>query len=281
MDFTTITQEEWDQLTIQEQKELGEALAAALPQGFRFHSICTNELPWSPQPHHLAILTRHLQAFVFIPGRMATLGYDPLLAAPSAELHQQWEVETRPELIDLSLDDFLAKVCTPLRTVHLTPFVIQAKPIYLGFNDWNWPNAWNWQAPRNEIHHDEVVNFLAKEGLRLPSSDEWEYSCSAGARTFFRWGNTCPLNEIPRFTARWDWHRIPNRFGLSFPVENQGVEVCQEVGIYRNGEGGTIANIAASVYSEWIPLASSFYWQWSLPVRSCYIRPVVAVAPAI
>ncbi|MCZ7459323.1 hypothetical protein [Streptomyces sp. WMMC940] len=38
----------------------------------------------------------------------------------------------------------------------------------------------------------EVPAVLSARGLWMPTSDEWEQACGAGADTLFRWGDTCP-----------------------------------------------------------------------------------------
>jgi hypothetical protein len=49
-------------------------------------------------------------------------------------------------------------------------------------------------------------------GLRLLTSDEWEYVCGAGSRTLFRWGDFCPGDCYPGdcypTDDRSDWNKI-------------------------------------------------------------------------
>ena len=43
----------------------------------------------------------------------------------------------------------------------------------------------------------EVETALAAQGLRLPTCDEWERACGAGATTLFRWGDDTPADFYP------------------------------------------------------------------------------------
>ena len=43
----------------------------------------------------------------------------------------------------------------------------------------------------NRTDYDELLTGLDKQGLSLPTADEWAYLCGGGCRTLFPWGEMC------------------------------------------------------------------------------------------
>ncbi len=43
----------------------------------------------------------------------------------------------------------------------------------------------------------QIQAYVAQDGFRLPTSDEWEYARAAGARTLWRWGDEIPMILVP------------------------------------------------------------------------------------
>src|SRR5262249_53884859 len=133
--------------------------------------------------------------FAFLPGGEATLGYDPAHPfVPNEEQRQSWE-ETRQEYELEPLEDFLQHSLMPQRRVTIAPLLLEVVAIAL-------------QAPPvlengrrvhriQPVKRNEVQKLIEKDSFRFPTSDEWEYACAAGSRTLFRWGNECPMIEMP------------------------------------------------------------------------------------
>ena len=116
--------------------------------------------------------------------------------------------------------------------------------------------------------HGEVTAQLARTGFRLPSSDEWEYACGAGARTLFRWGDDCPLRRLPILDGEdepdstWDLHARPNAFGLHFSGNPYDWEICTEPGLMRGGDGGVAICGGEGPVAAWAALATAFASRW-------------------
>lgn len=114
--------------------------------------------------------------------------------------------------------------------------------------------------------HKEVVAALDSTPFRLPTSDEWEFACSGGSTTLFRWGNLHPehCNPVPRIPDEseceplFNLHKLPNAFGLIFPHSPYDWEICAEPGLMRGGDGGLRMHGGGSEFAMWIPLATSF-----------------------
>jgi hypothetical protein len=108
-----------------------------------------------------------------------------------------------------------------------------------------------------------LVKASRPVGFRSPTSDEWEYACSAGSRTLWRWGNDWPLDAYPTHLIHdenrtWDLNLCPNAFGLRIAFNDYEDELCED-GIKRGGDGGSSCCGGAGYLCAWITLASAYY----------------------
>ena len=139
-------------------------------------------------------------------------------------------------------------------------------------------------AQEYSTHADEVA-ALQRDGFRLPTSDEWEHACGAGASTLFRWGDHAPCDRYPpdasveeaEFRARWvqsegkltrppggfvsdfDQHRRPNAFGLHIASDPYRSELVAEADMSRGGDGGSMICGGAGYFLGWLPLATAWF----------------------
>ena len=273
MDIQDLTDRAWAHLQVQEKEDVCHEVAKMLPKAFVFRSIF--DYSQAGRAHSVLVFTWNLMAFNLLFGGEVTLGYDPLLASPTEAARESWLEETFGDYITSSLDEFLARVMSPVRTVTLKPFLVQAIPIRLGAND---PVII--RGSQSFITHQEVMASVASEGFALPSQDEWEYANAAESRTLFRWGNDCPLGEDegPIQMQKWDVHRRPNAFGLTFASDPYLAEYCQTFGILCGGDGGTALHSGAGTFMEWLPLASAYQEPWRAALSRAYCRRVLHIS---
>ncbi len=226
----------WDQLNAKEAEVIAQTLAPLLPPPWKFQRI--EQHACGDQKRQVAFFTWKRVRFALIPGGKVTLGYDrrkPFM--PSQEQRESWS-DTQEEY-GLKLKDFLKDCLTPLRTAVFEPFLLEVTAR---------------QAPPTEM----------TDGFRLPTFDEWEYACSGGARTLFRWGNDCPTDCYP-IESRWKGHRQPNAFGLRIASNPYDSEYCvqqernKERLVVRGGDGGSAICGGIGYFYGWIPLASAYY----------------------
>lgn len=256
MDVQTLSLHEWEALAQTEQEQIARDILQRLPVGWAFRRIYQYTL--GAQHHAVAMFTWKLSAFSFIPGGIITLGYDPTCALPLQEQQRDWNEETLDYFVNEPFDAFLSHQLSPLRHVAIKPFLLQAIPQQLGP-----PFSGTYTSGDSVITYEGVQSIVQEEGFRLPTSDEWEYACAAGARTLFRWGNDCPLDGDPISISTWQVHRSPNAFGLLMSSNPYNWEYCQEPGIRRGGDGGQAAHAGAGIFASWLPLASAFQSHWS------------------
>jgi hypothetical protein len=254
----------WDQLGLEECDQTARAVARRLPAEFRYLGLQSCAV--GEQKHRVAFFSWQRRTFALVPGADAWLGYDrdrPF--QPSAAQREAWQEarlwdENLPEL-DVHLDVHL----TPLRNVAVEPFLMEVKAA---------------DNPRRTSHAGVTAN-LARDGFRLPTSDEWEYACAAGSRSLWRWGDDCPLERDPYQETAWGQHRRPNAFGLHMAEDPCNVELCADENILRGGTGQfeeteTYQSIFA--LRAWIELASAFWWRNLHPGSiDAHIRRVFAI----
>ena len=142
-----------------------------------------------------------------------------------------------------------------------------------------------------------VLVGLDAQGCRLPTADEWEHACGAGAETLFRWGDFCPSDRYPTEMDPWDFgrcsastrdherpewalHLAPNLFGLEIAQTPYAWEIVAEEDMVRGGDGGCNVCGGVGFFMGWLPLASA-YWdphiQEILPedLSQSYLRRVI------
>lgn len=144
--------------------------------------------------------------------------------------------------------------------------------------------------------------------MRLPTCDEWDWACGAGAATLFRWGDDCPTDFYPGDTspeharlrkewvhsggkfefepppATWAEHERPNAFALQIAMNPYHVDLVADGPRTLGGDGGGNICGGAGFFLGWLPLATAFRAPdgggWSEPAANvadgyCRLRRVI------
>lgn len=163
--------------------------------------------------------------FVFVPGDTVTLGWERFAVGLNQEsreeleyLFREWEMERDPE-------EMIRESMAPVRQAVIGPMLVGREleelcwePVKMDdprltthpdwlkeFRDFAWSDSSSLtlhQSARIErtedgfqtwIYHctdyDALLAGLEKQGLSLPTADEWAYLCGGGCRTLFPWGD--------------------------------------------------------------------------------------------
>ncbi|TDU74488.1 hypothetical protein [Streptomyces sp. KS 21] len=189
-------------------------------------------------PLHRVRIERGGQEFALVPGGAVRLGFDPDAWEPTPAQAADYE-ESRAEGYgyELDLKDYLAEVLSPVRTATLATVLMAVENEALTECPAGTPAA------------------LAVRGLRMPSADEWEHACGAGAGTLFRWGNECPLGE-PSYGGGGLRHE-PNAFGLHIAYDSYGTELSTDPAAAHGGDGGEAVCGGYGDLLAWLPLATA------------------------
>ncbi|MFE1879532.1 hypothetical protein [Streptomyces diastatochromogenes] len=190
-------------------------------------------------PLHRVRIERNGQEFALIPGGPVTLGFDLETWQPTPEQAADY-AESLEEGFGYGPDlrSHLAQVLSPWRRVDLATVLVAVEDENL-----------------TELPAD-MPAALAARGLRMPTCDEWEHACGAGAGTLFRWGNDCPLDRIP-YGDHTGPHNQLNAFGLRIAYSTYRTELTSDAVAVHGGDGGESVCGGYGHMLAWLPLATA------------------------
>ncbi|MGW6869822.1 hypothetical protein ACWGHM_03410 [Streptomyces sp. NPDC054904] len=187
---------------------------------------------------HRVRIERGGRTFALIPGGRVRLGFDPDSWRPTAAQLADYAGSVSAGFgFGPDLSAHLGHELSPVRTVALDTVLMAVE-----------------DEDVSEVP-DDIPAALAADGLRMPSADEWEHACGAGAGTLFRWGDECPLDE-PSYGNGTLRHE-PNAFGLHIAYDSYGGELSSDRGAFHGGDGGAAACGGYGSLLEWLPLATA------------------------
>ncbi|WP_433891287.1 hypothetical protein [Streptomyces sp. CA-111067] len=190
-------------------------------------------------PLHRVRIERNATEFALIPGGTVTLGFDLDAWEPTPEQAADY-AESLAQGFGYGPDlrAHLAQLLSPRRTVTLATVLMAVEDE-------------NLTAPPAAM-----PAVLAARGLRMPSADEWEHACGAGADTLFRWGSDCPLDRIPYEDGDGPQHRL-NSLSLHIAYDTYRTELTSDVTAAHGGDGGESACGGYGNLLGWLPLATA------------------------
>lgn len=316
MTFRDLSFREWSRMGEAEAFAAGQAIAKALPHGVTFAGLNVR----SGAGRQARIARFRLPSgdapadFVLVPGGEVRLGFDATTFVPSAGQQDSFSESAEDYGIDQSITEFVDSQTSSPRLAHLSAMLVELEAHDIGNEpiEANDPlysqlrqrlrgsgriefsggelgggvmergrdgvcRAWR----RRPATHANIAASLALKGMRLPTCDEWEWACGAGADTLFRWGNDCPTDFYPigespeqvrlrrewvrsgaegEFEAppAWAEHERPNLFGLKIALNPYHVDVVADGPRTLGGDGGCSICGGAGFFLGWLPLATAF-----------------------
>ncbi|GGU72186.1 hypothetical protein GCM10010275_03270 [Streptomyces litmocidini] len=235
MSLTDLTLARWRSFDLAAARRFAEE-AARLVDG-RVTLVETTEHLGAPL--HRVRIERQGQDFALIPGGRVSLGFDPDGWHP-----MPWQAADHAESLEQGFADgpdlraHLARVLSPRRSAVL-PTVLMA----VEDEDLTEPPA-------------DMPAVLAARGLRMPSSDEWEHACGAGAETLFRWGDDCPRDRLPHEDGPGPQNE-PSAFGLRIAYDTYRSELTSDTTAVHGGDGGESVCGGYGRLLAWLPLATA------------------------
>ncbi|MFK0259437.1 hypothetical protein [Streptomyces sp. NPDC090445] len=188
---------------------------------------------------HRARIERSGQEFALVPGGTVILGFDLDAWQPAPEQAADYRESLEQGFgYGPDLKAHLEQLLSPRRSVALRTVLMAVED-----EDLTEPPA-------------DVPDVLAARGLRMPSPDEWEHACGAGANTLFRWGDDCPLDRIPYEDRTGPQHQ-PNALGLHIAYDTYRTELTNDLTAVHGGDGGESACGGYGHLLGWLPLATA------------------------
>ena len=270
---------QFNQMETTEKQALMESLAARYDMTFlglhtfdRWGQNCTT-----------GIFKKDGREFVFVPGDTVTLGWEQFAVGLNQEsreeleyLFREWEMEPQ------NPEEMIRESMAPVRQAAIGPMLVgreleelcwepvkmddprlTAHPDWLKeFRDFAWSDSSSLtlhQSARiertekgfqiciyNRTDYDALLAGLEKQGLSLPTADEWSYLCGGGCRTLFPWGDGLDYSMRLRWFEDMDEDENrpydmeePNFFGLSIAYDPYMREVVQADRLTTcGGDGG-------------------------------------------
>ncbi|MGW4349941.1 hypothetical protein ACWEL8_33350 [Streptomyces sp. NPDC004690] len=190
-------------------------------------------------PLHRVSIERDGREYALIPGGPVTLGFDLDAWRPTPEQEADYADSLAHGFgHGPDLRSHLARVLSPRRRAVLPAVLmaVEAEPLT--------------EAPA------DLPALLAARGLRVPSPDEWEHACGAGAGTLFRWGDECPLDRDPYGDPTGPHHTL-SAFGLRIAHDPYSAELTGDPTAVHGGDGGEAVCGGYGALLAWLPLATA------------------------
>ena len=268
---------QFNEMELAEKQALMERLAARYDMTFlslqsfdRWGQSCTT-----------GVFEKDGREFVFVPGDTVTLGWDHFAVGLNPEsrweldyLFREWEMEPRDP------EELIRESMAPVRQVRIGPMLAGREleelcwePVAL--DDPRLRPEWleefrqfaltgrdsltlvgharferdgdGWQAALyHRMDYSDFRSQLEKQGLSLPTADEWAYLCGGGCRTLFPWGDgldySMRLHHFEDMEEAGDRPydmEEPNFFGLSIAYDPYMREIVKaEQFTTCGGDGG-------------------------------------------
>ena len=268
---------QFNQIETTEKQALMESLAARYDMTFlglhtfdRWGQSCTT-----------GIFEKDGREFVFVPGDTVTLGWEQFAVGLNQDsqeeldyLIQEWEMECDPnEMIRESMASVRQAAIGPMlvgreleelcwEPVKMDDPRLTTHPDWLKeFRDFAWSDLDSLtlhQSARiertekgfqiwiyNQMDYDSLMEQMEKQGLSLPTANEWAYLCGGGCRTLFPWGDGMDYSmHLHHFESPEDEDKPfdmeePNFFGLSIAYDPYMREIVKaDVFTTCGGDGG-------------------------------------------
>jgi len=314
-----MTLDEWDSLSPGGREAYARRLVRSLPAAFTFDSVVTFQM--GDRRRDVARFGFGGSAFALVPGGAVTLGYDAGRPwEPTPDEAESWRASAEEYGFAASPRDHIAQVTRRRRVAELCPFLAETTAREVGWEPLPADDAEVLEivkqymtGPRAskvvKVHgavrtvrvirepggitaqrsapltHAQLARRLGDAGFRLPTSDEWEFLCGAGAETLFRWGDHAPADHYPgeasraerEWNTRWalsggtlerpaksfepdfDLNLRPSACGVFIAWHPHEVELVCEPEVTRGGDGGISACGGVGFFHGWLPLATAFY----------------------
>ncbi len=190
-------------------------------------------------PLHRVRIERDGQEFALVPGGPVSLGFDPDGWHPTPQQTADYAGSLEQGFgYGPDLRAHLAQVLSPRRNVVVATVLMAVED----------------EKP-TELPAD-MPAALAARGLRMPTPDEWEHACGAGAGTLFRWGNDCPLDRIPYGDRTGPQNQL-SAFGLRIAHDTYSAELTSGATAVHGGDGGESVCGGYGHLLAWLPLATA------------------------
>ena len=272
-----LSRPQFNQMDTTEKQTLMESLAARYNMTFldlhtfdRWGQSCTT-----------GIFKKDGREFVFVPGDTVTLGWEQFAVGLNQEsreeleyLFREWEMEPQ------NPEEMIRESMAPVRQAAIGPMLVGREleelcwePVAL--DDPRLRPEWleefrqfaltgrdsltlvgharferdgdGWQAALyHRMDYSDFRSQLQKQGLSLPTADEWAYLCGGGCRTLFPWGDGLDYSMRLHWFENMDEDENrpydmeePNFFGLSIAYDPYMREVVQADRLTTcGGDGG-------------------------------------------
>lgn len=222
--------------------------AAAIARSVEARLIGVRGHAYAGRSGRVAFFDRDGIHYALVPGGTVQLGHDPDRFVPDDR--QLADFATAAAEYDLTgpLHHFTATVTSAPREVTLPARLVAVRSAEAGA-------LLEGDDGDEEYGHAWLVAGLARRGLRLPTPDEWEYACGAGASTLFRWGDDYPdeepYGEVPLIEE-------PNLFGLVIGDDPYRAEFTTQPAVLCGGDGGAALCGGYGPFLAWLTLATAY-----------------------